>query len=412
MSNKQLTILGIAAAVMLTWAVLQSYLTRPQAAQTPEEIFLIQGMPVEEVGKIVLGLKDKKVTLLRSGENEFVVVNKDNYPADTQKVRELLTNCLKLRTTGLVTQDAKNHKALGVNTDDPNGPDAVVRFYRQAGETGGPAELITGIVLGNRVEGGSGQYVRRFEKDTVYRAENTPHLNTSAMDYIDTDLLKVKKEQIVKVMVKRPEDTYTLTTDPNDNVILVNKPQNRELKKYDAEQVFEALTNLSFSDVQAESEKTQDLKYEVTYQCFLKDATLYVIGLAQKGDKHFIKCQAGYTDKSIETLLQKRQKSKEEIKEGADKLKSYDEAQKFTKQHAPWVYEISSWQAGKLSKKLDDLLEKEKKVEKKKEGKKDEAKPEPAPKKDTGKTEAPPIGPQLPAPKEESKTTVPADPNQ
>jgi hypothetical protein len=407
MSNKQLTILGIIAAVMLTWAILQSYLTRPQSAKSPEEIFLIQGMPVDEVGKIVLGLQEKEVTLLRSGENEFVVANKDNYPADTAKVRELLENCIKIRTSELVTDQKKNHKALGVHTDDPNGPDAVVRFYRRTEEGGNATELITGIVLGDRVQQGSGQYIRRFEKDIVYRAENTPYLNTTAMNYIDNELLKLKKEQIVKVVVKRPEDTYTVTTDPNDNVILVNKPKNRELKKYDTEQVFEALTSLSFSDVQAESEKTKGLKYEVTYQCFLKDATLYVIGLAQKDDKHYIKCQAGYTDKSIETLLRKRQKSEAEIKEGADKLKIYDEAQKFTRQHAPWVYEISSWQAGKMSKKLEDLLEEEKKEEKK-----DEAKTNPVTKEEPDKTETPPVGPQLPTPEEESKTTVPADPNQ
>jgi len=411
MSNKQLTILGIIAAVMLTWAILQSYLTRPQAAQTPEEIFLVQGMPVEKVGKIVLGLQENEVTLLRSGKNEFVVANKDNYPADTTKVRELLENCVKIRTSELITDQKKNHKALGVHTDDPNGPEAVVRFYRQTEEGGNTTELITGIVLGDRVQQGGGQYVRRFEKDAVYRVEEPPTLNTEAMDYINNDLLKLKKKQIVKVAVTKPGEKYTLTTDPNDNVILVNKPKNRTLKRYDSEQVFEALTSLSFSDVQANSEKTKGLKYDVTYQCFLKDATLYMIGLAEKDDKHYIKCQAGYTDKSIETLLQKRQKSEAEIKEGADKLKVYEATQKFTKQHARWVYEISSWQAGKMSKKLEDLLEEEKKEEKKEETK-DEAKTEPVTKEKPGKTETPAIVPQPPAPKEESKTTVPADPNQ
>ena len=409
MSNKQLTILGIVAAVMLTWAILQSYLAGPQSAKPPEEIFLIQGMPVEKVGKIVLGLNEKEVSLQRSGENEFVVLNKDNYPADNAKVRELLTNCLKIRTSGFVTELAKNHEALGVDTADPNGPDSVVRFYRQAEKAGSATELITGIVLGNRVQQGSGQYVRRFEKDNVYRVAEPPTLNSEAMDYINKDLFKLKKEQIAKVTVTRPGENYTVTTDPNDNVILVNKPKNRTVKKYDTERVFETLTSLSFNDVQADSEKTQGLKYDVTYQCFLKNAALYIIGLAEKDEKYYIKCQAGYTDKSIETLLQKRQKSEAEIQEGADKLKVYDETQKFTKQHVPWVYEISSWNAQNMSKKREEILEEEKKEDPKKEG---ETQNEPAPTKESDKAKMPPIGPHLPTTEEESKKTTPADPNQ
>ena len=71
------------------------------------------------------------------------------------------------------------------------------------------------------------------------------------------------------------------------------------------------------------------------------------------------------------------------------------------------MYELEGWNAGNLSKTKEDLLE-----EKKEEEAKEETKPDPVTKEEAGNPETSPIGPQLPAPKEESKTAVSADPNQ
>ncbi|MBN1845565.1 MAG: DUF4340 domain-containing protein [Sedimentisphaerales bacterium] len=363
MSNRKVTILGVVAAVMLAWAILQSHFAGPRRGESPATAFLIQGMPpIDRIGSIELGLGDKKVTLQRRGE-AFVVAEKGDYPALAKPVNELVLDCLKIQTSERVTEDSRNFRALGVNTDDPNGPEAVVRFYRSTDSDEQPPELITGVVFGKRAESGGGQYVRRFDDNVVYLVEDPPAIRTGALEYVQQELFDadaVGKNRIARVQVIHPSDRYALTSDPNDNIVLENRPPDRSLKKYEAEQVWQALSALRFQEVKPLPQADPALDFSVTYQCFLKNAVVYQLDVAKQGENYYVKCKAGYTDKSIQALLEQRQQQKtdEQIQEGADKIKAYDQTVQFTQRHADWVYELSSWNGGKLTKKLEDLLEK------------------------------------------------------
>jgi hypothetical protein len=47
----------------------------------------------------------------------------------------------------------------------------------------------------------------------------------------------------------------------------------------------------------------------------------------------------------------------EEMKKKTPAFEAHDKAVSFNKKHSPWVYQVSSWDAKRLRKKLDDLLE-------------------------------------------------------
>ncbi|MEJ2705630.1 MAG: hypothetical protein P8Z79_24600, partial [Sedimentisphaerales bacterium] len=72
MSDKKLTILGIVAAVMVVWAVVQSHVSNRVKSESNEPAYLIQGLDTDEIGSIVLGTGEEKVTLKR--ENGHFVV--------------------------------------------------------------------------------------------------------------------------------------------------------------------------------------------------------------------------------------------------------------------------------------------------------------------------------------------------
>ena len=72
MSNKKLGQLAIVAAVMVVWAVLQSYLANRPSAEPSGPAYLIQGVDPSGIESISLGYGDDLVTLAKNeGLNLF-----------------------------------------------------------------------------------------------------------------------------------------------------------------------------------------------------------------------------------------------------------------------------------------------------------------------------------------------------
>ena len=97
MSNRKLIVLGIIAIFMIIWAVVQSRISDRPRVELDRPVYLIQGLDPDDIGSIVLGTTDNAVTLKRQ-RGYFVVADKDNYPAVTSKVNELITKCLDILT--------------------------------------------------------------------------------------------------------------------------------------------------------------------------------------------------------------------------------------------------------------------------------------------------------------------------
>ena len=81
------------------------------------------------------------------------------------------------------------------------------------------------------------------------------------------------------------------------------------------------------------------------------------MSLAEKDGKHYVRCEADFTDKTPITLQQGGNESEERLKPKEAKLQAQAHTQTFTLRHRDWVYEISSYDAQNLTKSPTDLLE-------------------------------------------------------
>jgi len=351
MSNKQLTILGVIAAVTLILATVQSYIAHRPVATPTGPTYLIQGLEPEMIERIELGGGDNPVLLERQ-DRQFVVTNKDSYPAQNQEINDLVTKCLDVQATELITKSAENHPDLEVTEDKAR---YEVKFQRRR-EGGSGWELLAGVVVGKSPEQGGGSYVRLVNSDEVYLADDIGWLKMSALDYIDKKLTEVKKDDIVQVTVNGPEGNYTIIKDPTGKAYLPDIPEGKKARENQVEQTFTALTNLNFSNVQAQSLAAKDLDFNITYLCALQDSVVYTCKLASKDNKYYVTCSAAFTD---QTPIQKKQEveSQEELKKKEAKLLARDAAEAFAQKHQGWVYELDGWQGDKLTRKLSDLLE-------------------------------------------------------
>lgn len=352
MSNLKLTVLAVVAVLMVMWAVVQSRMANRRTVRSDEPAYLIQGLDPAGIGAIVLGIGEKEVRLSRQGEG-FVVASKQNYPAKTSEVNNLISKCLEIKTAQLITESAKNHEDLEVTEEKAR---TVVKFFT------GPdpnATVLAGVVVGKTEELGQGTYVRLLSSDEavsnkVLSAPEVPWISDGAMNYIEQELISAESDEIVSATVISPDGQYTLKKEGDDgNIVLVDTPAGKKLKSSDARSVLTALTSLRFDDVK---KKPADMTFDRKYICRLKDSTEYTLSISKKDDETYISCAATFTDTAPVTKGADVE-SDEELKAKETKLLARDEAPKFTVRHQDWVYKIADYKAGNLTKELADLLE-------------------------------------------------------
>ncbi|MDD5459204.1 MAG: DUF4340 domain-containing protein [Phycisphaerae bacterium] len=344
MNNTKLTILGIMAVLAVLAAVSVNRMGDTTQAAAAADSPLIQGLDPSQIAAITIGTGDNTVTLKRSG-SRFVVTNKDNYPADTAQINDLITKILDIRTVEKITDNPENFADLGVA--DAGVQNKVV--FEDA-----KADALTGVIVGKRTDSG-GSYVKDVKSNDVYVSKESPWLRTSAMDYIDAQLVNVNKDDILSVAVTDPNGSYTLYTEPNSsNVYLKDMPEGKKLKN--EQDVFSALSGLRFNDVMRQASADASLKFNYKYVCNLKNETVYTFQIAKKDSKYFAKVSAKYTG---ETNISKERKveSEEELKKKEQQLLARDAAEGFNKNHDGWVYEIADRKAKNLTKPLSGLLE-------------------------------------------------------
>ncbi len=362
MSNRKLIILGIVAVVMVIWAVFQSHISHKPKTAPGEPAYLIQGLNPADISSIVLGTGEDQVTLKRQS-GRFVVVNKDSYPAETKQINDLITKCLEIKTAQFITDKAENHEALGVTEKEARN---VVKFFLP------DSSLLTGVIVGKTKEQGQGNYIRLATSDKVYVAPEAPWIRSGAMDYIDQEIISADSENIQLVKVTSPDDEYTLKRkEDSEDLLLENIPADKKLKDSDSKSVFNALTDMKFTDVKKKSPASGEMAFDRQYVCRLKDSTVYTISIAQKEGKTYVTCQVEFTDTTPVTI-KKQGESEEELKKKEAKLLARDKANEFAAKHQGWIYEIADWKAKNLTKELSDLLEDKPKPEEKAEDKPEE----------------------------------------
>lgn len=347
MNNRKLGILAVVAAGMVFLAVVQARLSVSKRSGASGPTYLIQGLESADIDSITIGKGKDPIKICRQ-EGRYVVANKNNYPADTKQINDLIEKALDIKTSDLYTSDPKNHEDLQVTEDKAK---SVVKFLKADGT------LLTGVVVGSSRETGQGTYVRLASSDDVYLAEEAPYFRDRAVEYVNQDIASVKQEDVNAVTVTTPEGTYTLRPGKGaDSALLVNMPADRKLKDGDAKSVLTALAGLRFEDVNTPAQ-VPGLTFDHEYLCRLNDSTEYRLKLAQKGDKTYLQCDADYQDKTPVTMKPNQKDSPDELKKKEAKLLGQENVLKFTMRHKGWIYEVADWKGKFLTKKQSELLE-------------------------------------------------------
>jgi hypothetical protein len=349
MSDRKLAMLGIAALILVGWAILQSRIGRSAQTTDFSSSPLIEGLQIDAVSAITItGQKGTQTVRLEKKDGVFVVTNKDNYPADVSKINTLINQCLDIRTREKITSDPANHPDLKVT---PETARAVVLFLDSEGKE------IVGLAVSDSDESGAG-FARLLNANDVFSIQQAPWIDTTPMGYVNTVLVEAARDKISTVAVRTPDQMYMLNSSPDGSeVVLEDMPEGKQYKGTAYKTVFGALSSLRFEDVTASANAPSDIAFDYLYTCKLKDLTVYKLSLAKKEDKTYAKVTADYLDKTDVTKTVGQVESEEELKKKEAKLLAIDAVNLFNKRHEGWVYQIPSYKAGDLTKPLSELIE-------------------------------------------------------
>lgn len=345
MSNKKLIILGIITAAMIAWSIVQAHIADKKSVTPDTPVYLIQGLDTELINSVVIKSDGENLTLKRMGDG-FGIVEKDNYPALIDEVNNLISTCLDIKTSGLYTDNPDNHRDLKVTEEEA---DYVIRFLKP------DTSLIAGMIVGKSKEQGKGTFVRLISDNKVYVTYNDIRLKDQATEYFDNKLFSVESGDVEFVTVTQSGATYSIKKDEEGNVAIDNLPAGKNLIVSKAEDVLNALNNLSFTDVKKKAPETW-IDFDSKYVCALKDSTVYTIMLGKKDDKVYLTCEAKFTD-TTPVVKDDGVESEEELKKKEAKLVANDNANEFTTKHSNWIYEITRYNSSDLIIKHSELLE-------------------------------------------------------
>ena len=345
-TNRSLVILAVVAAALLVVTVLLHSGGRRSETTFQKGALLIQGLDPAKVARITLEKDGKTLTLVRGGEG-FVVGERSGYAASTKKLNELLIKCLDVRCAAKITDSPDNFKELGVGKDKP--ATIAVRFKDAEDKT------LVGLIVGKSPERSGGNYVRLAGSDAVYASEKHLSFNAEAAAYMNTEIVKVSKDDVRSVTVGLKEGTYTVARDKDGKITLQDVPKGKHAKKWEVDNVFGAFSSLTFSDVMRASDVKVDI--EATYTCRLESSLAYVAHLGRKDDKKCLKLSATAPPKESISVKIAKDEEKSELKKKEAILAAPEKAKAFSLKHKDWVYVIPDWKAEHLRKPLSELVE-------------------------------------------------------
>ena len=355
MTNRRLAVLAALAAILLAVTAFL-YRGRPKATVGRRAgTRLIQGLAPENVWSIEVARGNVKTTLVRDGDR-FAIEERSGYPADTQKVNELLVNSLEIRIKEKIGDSASSHEALGVALDSPEA--RTVTLKDKDGET------LLGYVAGKDIGYNRGMYVRLLDEDETFAAEESIRVHVRATDYMNKDVAEVKKDDVERVTVRRGDMTYVSRRDEKGDITLENIPEGKQPIKtgvlFEHELVFDALDRLEIVDVTS-ADEAGDFAWDKEHTAELKSGLKYVIRFAEKDAKHYavFSAQPPPPDRVNEArrMIRGRKESDAKLKEREAVILAAEEAIAFKKRHEGWVYEVSLYRADAMTKPFAKLIE-------------------------------------------------------
>lgn len=312
-------------------------------------------------GKIPLNLVQK--------ENIWVVQEKENYPADSKKIADLVNRLRELKGDTFYSSDKTkwgNFQVLDPIENQSEEAGTKVELINKNGEI--VASLIIGKVKESKENNENAYapprksiFARKTDSADVYLCNVIVTVDNAPSNWIEKELIDIKKNKIRVIDIKNnnKNPVHIAKNKPSDTPILSNILETHKPNNSSIENVFRAAESLRIESILTNDE-IKDFKFVHSYVFKDFEGLIYELNfteaIPEKSSQHCMQIKASVD----EEYLKESNNAEENTKEGFTKL-SADQAQKqvkeFNEKHQKWNYLLASWVAKRFLKDMEELSE-------------------------------------------------------
>lgn len=241
---------AIVCVVLGAAAIAGSMLLLPHgdtgSAHEGELVFPGIAAKLADAAEIDISGSDKEVKLVRQ-DGHWGIAERDFYPAQPQKLRQMLEGLTELKLLEARTADPALLGRLGV--DDPSTPGSTAVLLKVDDAHG---DVLAQLILGHRSmrsRGGLPEsvYVRRPGDTQSWLAEGSVPTDSDPLEWVARDIADIPRGKIAKVDVTRGADRLSFTVTAGK--IALDAPPPGKIDTYHVDDVGQALEHLTLADV-------------------------------------------------------------------------------------------------------------------------------------------------------------------
>ncbi len=199
MKQKQILGLGIAAVGLMGLAIYLSDARKP-VIEAPLAGALAPGLEarLNDVSEVRVQAAGGEAITLKREESGWVVVEKQGYPADVGKLRELLLNIAQAQRIEPKTAVESSYPVLGVQDIDSEGASNVLLSVHGI-------EPPLAVILGQNNSRGAGTFVRLRDDRQSWLVDRNLAAEKTSSGWLQRDLLDIAANRITGIEVQPPE---------------------------------------------------------------------------------------------------------------------------------------------------------------------------------------------------------------
>jgi hypothetical protein len=345
MSSATLKWIAIATVALLVLMIVVDQADRSDTVTSGE--LLMPGLKdrINDIDKVTVTAAEaaESVTIARSGD-EWLVVEKDSFPADVGKLREVLLALADARKLEQKTANPERLAQLGVA-----GPEAGNGTLLEiAGD-----DLQFAVIVGN-VAQGKNRYVRMADDSQSWLIDKNPDLPATGGGWLAAELLDIDAARVQSVSISHADgETIRLSKTSQDaaNYNVADIPEGRELSYATvANGIAGVLNDLTLEDVRRSD--AGELATTSVFTTF--DGLEISVRRYTDGDDAWLALTASVVAPAItEAPAEAPAEATSEVEPGEE------EAGTINARLAGWQYRIPEYKANLLARRWDDILKAE-----------------------------------------------------
>jgi len=375
-----LIILGVVALVAVILHFAGSGRGVSEVKSTTKKAKVFEEFPLNEIATVHVDTGAEEL-VLEKGEDRWEVAARDGYPADAEKITQLLKTVWDLNIVQPVTIGRDQYSRLHLVDPGEEGGDetaTIVRFK------GGGDEDLGSLWLGKVYEksenrpspfgGGmattdAGRYIKPGGSNRVFLVGETfDDVEIDPAEWLDESFFEVEGVKSIAIDSGVPEDDWKLVREEESADFSFASPKDgEEVDGGKTSSMKSAFANPSFEDVLIDTEAEENQVGATTFTIETFDGFTYVISVGEKNDLNELPLTVSVSGEFPE----EREKGEEETEEEAENLdkKFEEDREEFEEKLAAeqalegHVYLVRSFLVDSISKKRSELLKEEEEEE-------------------------------------------------